>query len=155
MSLSAPESGHGSMSRAYEWSPESGWLQPAADLIIRTWEPAVDAELRTFRTSDRARLDLTRGQWFPDTGWLQPAADRDIRAWSPSFAAELACTRTRDHAPLDVRGYEWSPEPAWIFSSLPATTTTAQQWPAILQNLGSAIAAMSGRVRGYVRRHVH
>lgn len=46
-------------------APQDGWRNKVVDNIIRTWAPIFEGEAQTFRTTERARLEVRTHGWAP------------------------------------------------------------------------------------------
>lgn len=88
--------------------------------------PAIERNLpRSYRTSERAKLDVRRYEWSPQAGWIFTAVPPPTTAqlW-PAIEHNLGRSyRTRERAKLDVRFYEWAPSVSSWISQVPAPPT--------------------------------
>lgn len=140
--------------RAYEWSPEPAWIFSTLPVVTTTaqqWPAILQNSGLSYRSDERPRLDVRRYEWFPSFAWAPRVADAVVASWIPVFDAEVSY-RPPARALLDVRGYEWSPQFGWIFNAQPVPATTAQQWPAVLQNSGLSYRS-TARARLDVRNY--
>lgn len=122
--------------------PRPDQPQPVYTGALTLWEavlypPIGDAERNVSpRSEGRARFDVRLTECAPEQGWTFTAVDAVTRTWMPAVDAEMGGFRVGARPTLDVRWPTWEPQPAWLLTNLPATVTTAQLWPGILENLG-------------------
>lgn len=128
--------------RGADWNPQPAWIfsaVPSGASTAQLW-PAIQQNTGlSYRSSDRPKLDVRGSEWSSEDGWRQRVVESVISTWTPAFADTGG--RSADRAPgrPDIQ-----PQPAWIFSSVPVGTTTAQQWPAILQGLANSVRTVTG-----------
>lgn len=128
--------------RRFDWQPdETSWIVanlPPQLTIAQTWPAIWEGTGQNYRTPARPVLDLRGFDWAPAFTWVQPVIDASVARWTPAFNAELASYRTGDRARLELRTYAWAPDAAaWELINFAPPATTAQIWPAILENLGT------------------
>lgn len=125
--------------------PRPDQPQPVYTGALTLWEaftypPISDAQRTgTVRTPASPRFDVRFCDASPSFTWVNPVVDGAVSKWAAAFVPLSA--RVGSRPSLDVRGAEWSPQPAWIFTASTPIVTTAQQWPAILANLGLSYRA--------------
>jgi hypothetical protein len=126
--------------RAYDWSPELDWIfaqLPAVPDATVAQQAAIWPTALTFSTLARGG-DVRNVDTQPAFTWVQPVVDAAIAKLAPIFRAELASFRSPDDPRLDLRTYAWAPDAAaWELVNFAPPATTAQIWPALLQNLGT------------------
>lgn len=137
----AAELGYRSPDRAaaaIDCQPQAAWIfsvLPVTSSVAQQWPAVHQATGLSYRSGD---CDQTPIATAPAFSWVQPVVDATVRTWSPVFVAELGY-RGPDRASAAI---DCQPQPAWIFSALPVTITTAQQWPAIHQATGLSYRSM-------------
>lgn len=93
--------------------PLPAWLfatLPVAVTQAQLWPAILQGLSPSYRTGDRARLDVRAYDWAPMFSWPARVVDAIVARWSPVFLAELGY-RTPGR-PLDVRmfpDFPWSP----------------------------------------------
>lgn len=96
--------------------PQPAWIfsvLPPPLTPAQIWPALLEAAGISYRTRERARLDVRADYWTPETGWLQPAVDQIVRTWIAVFDAEVSYC-TEDGPRLNVRALTDAPELAWL-----------------------------------------
>jgi hypothetical protein len=90
--------------------------------VAQQWPAIHQATEASYRSAERARLDVRKYEWAPEPGWIGKATDTVVAKWAPVFLAELGY-RSGARMSLDVRQATDRPQIGWWSPTLPVVTT--------------------------------
>jgi len=116
LALSFTTRARGGDVRNVDTQPEFTWPESVVESAIAKFAPIYRAELASFRTDDRPKLNVLNYEWLPDeAGWIISSLSPPLtqaQIW-PALQTRGLQNVTPSRARLDVRSYEWSPEFGW------------------------------------------
>lgn len=119
--------------------PQPAWIfssLSAAPTPAVLWPGILSSSSLSYRTNGRQSIDVRYMEPFPQFGLPIPDATADQQLPAIQEAASLSFRTPDRRSLLDLFRSEWSPEFGWIIAPNTSAASTAQLWPAILENSG-------------------